>query len=185
MDSSLLIMGVLPIMVFLLIDSLASQKKALISALVMALGEVIFSLIRFGSIDYLTWIAFVTLSLFIGLSIYKQNDIFFKLQGPLISLVTALGIWGAYLFLNKSLLVDMTEKYFGINKLAEMNPHLNKETLRQMLYRINLHLPIWLVIHALLTIGAAFKTNKWVWAAIRVPGFYLILFVGMFIAVRL
>ena len=73
-------MGVLPILVFLIVDSFAGQKKALIGVLLMAMGEVLFSLIKFGTIDYLTWVTFAILGIFVGLSLWKKNDIYFKIS---------------------------------------------------------------------------------------------------------
>jgi len=177
-------MGVLPIIAFLILDSFAGQKKALIGALMMAMGEVVFSLIKFGAIDYLTWIAFGILAIFVGLSLWKKNDIFFKIQGPVINVITAVIIWGALFFLNINLLHDMTEKYMGLEKMASLNPMITPEILKVYLEKVYAQLPAWLLLHAGVTLWAALKWNKWVWAAIRVPGFYIIMFIGMMIAVN-
>ena len=72
----------------------------------------------------------------------------------------------------------------GLEKMASMNPMMTVEILKVYLGKINNQMPFWLLLHAGVTLWAAFKWNKWVWAAIRVPGFYLLLFVGMMIAVK-
>jgi len=96
----------------------------------------------------------------------------------LVSILTAVIILGAEHLFGRILFLDMMEKYFGIEKLIEMNPALNERIVTAFLRTANSHLPWWLLAHSALTIYAAAKWNKWLWMTIRVPGFYAMLFVA-------
>ena len=183
MDSSILLMGILTIVVFLIVDTFAGQKKALIGVMLMTTIMVAFLLIKFGTIDKLTLTSIGILALFVSLSLWKKNDVFFKIQGPVINLVMVLMIWSAALFQDKTLLLEIFEKYMSLEEIAAKIPMMTAELLRSRLITLNFHMPFWLLIHAAITAWAAFKWNKWVWASIRVFGIYIISFIGMMIAI--
>ncbi len=178
MGSSMLWLGFLPVLAFVVLESFTGRKKALLCALGLGLGELIYTLWRFGSLDYLTYISFGFLGVFIGLSLKTGNDFYFKIQGALVSLVTAATLLIAWYALDRALLLDMAVKYIGLENLNQANPALTIETLSEILRVLSFHLPFWLILHGLLTIYAAANWSKWAWVAVRVPGFFVMLFLA-------
>ncbi len=178
MGSSLLWLGFLPIIAFVVLDSFAGRKKALLSALGLGVGEVAYSLWRFGSLDYLTYLSFGFFGFFIWLSLKTGNDFYFKIQGAIVSMVTAIVLLVAWYGMDRALLLDMTVKYVGLETLNQANPALSVDTLSELLRVLSYHLPFWLVLHGLLTIYAAANWSKWAWVAVRIPGFFVMFFLA-------
>ena len=63
-----------------------------------------------------------------------------------------------------------------MENMLKMNPALNEALLERLLTALNAQMPWWLLLHSFITIYAAARWNKWIWVAIRVPGFYTVLF---------
>ncbi|MBF0430271.1 MAG: hypothetical protein HQK83_03260 [Fibrobacteria bacterium] len=179
MNNSMLWIGILPVIAFLILDSYTDKKKALLGAIVLGLGEFIFTLIQFGSIDYLTVLTLLLLLVFVGISLKTNNDFYFKIQSAVVNIILALILIVSQYLFGKFILLDGFIKYVGINFFAKYNPAITKEITIQLLEALNTQLPWWLFIHSALTIYAAAKWNKWLWAIIRIPGLYIFLFFVM------
>ena len=178
MNTSLIWIGIIPVLAFVILDSFAEKRKALIGALVLGAAELAFTLIKFKILDYLTIVAFGLLALLVAVSLKTKNDFYFKIQGAVVNLIFAVTLIIFQYVFEKIVMLDMAIKYIGLKNLADINPVLNEKMLASMLTAVNTQLPWWLIIHSGLTIYAARKWNKWVWVSIRVPGFYLMLFVA-------
>lgn len=179
MNTSLFWMGLLPIAAYVLVDSFAKKRTALYASLGLGVLELVYTLVQFGRLDYLTFFTFVFLGGFIFLSLRLNNDVYFKIQGAILNIIFALILLCATLFFDTNILLDMTIKYMGLETASTLNPLLSPELLTKMLTAMNIHLPWWLFAHSALTIIAAYRWNKWIWVAIRVPGFYIMLIVMM------
>ncbi len=179
MNTNLIIFGFLPVILYLIIDSMSGKRKALIGAFAIGLGEFVFSAIQYGALDYLSLISFVFMVVFIIASLRTLDDFYFKIHGALINIFTALVMLVAWYGFHKALLLDMAIKYVGLDKLSAMNPKLEPEFVGEIFRVLSYQLPAWLILHALITIYAAANWNKWAWAAVRVPGLILTLFIAL------
>jgi len=177
-------MGVVPIIAFVLLDSFADKKKALWGALFLGAGEVAFSLYVIGGLDYLSLLAFAFLALFIFASLKTKNDVYFKSSGALMNLFFAVVLLGAKFLFDKNIFLDMAIKYKMIEMLRQSGQVVSEEWLAHYFTVVNQQLPWWLIGHSVLVIYAALKWNKWLWMAIRVPGFYVMLMIAGVIMAR-
>ncbi|HKP95373.1 MAG TPA: septation protein IspZ [Fibrobacteria bacterium] len=175
MNSSLLWFGFLPVVAFLVMDTFAGKRRALWGALILGAVEVGYTIAVFGALDYLSLLAFVVLAVFVAASLRSQDDFFFKIQGAVVNVIFAAAMLIAFYFFHRALLVDAAAKYMDLDKLAAMNPQLDKETMVETFRLLSFQLPWWMILHSLLTVYAAANWGKWAWAFIRIPGFILML----------
>jgi intracellular septation protein len=182
MTNSVLWLGILPILAFVVLDTFFEKRKALFFALILGIGELAFSLFHFGSLDSLSWVTFGLVCLSLSISLKTNNDVFFKIQGPLVNILLSLAILlGDWIF-NINLLLQAFEKYIGFSKTAEWLPHVDSHIFKNFLIKINMYLPWGLLIHSSLTFWSALKWNRWIWLALRVPGLFLMLYTTAWLA---
>jgi len=174
MDWSILLIDLVPVLIFVVFDSLGKLKYALIGALLAAAVELFYSYFLLGGIDELSLIYVSLFLLFGGLS-YKFNDpIFFKFKPVVISTVSALVFLVAYIGGNP-LLVVLMERY------AELLPpwahaQLSQPPWHQVLVRMSFYMIFGLLAHAALIAWVALRYNTWWWLVARNVGFILISF---------
>jgi len=179
MNYSALMVGIVPLFIFVLVDTFAGLKVALISTVVMAILEGVFSLYYFGDIDSVTIFSLVTVVIFCFLSFKKKNALFIKLQPALLSLLIGLLLVISY-GINEPFLLKLTIKYKDLIP-PEYTFQLRNPQFLKMLEVSTLSIGIALLVHALVTALAAFKLSNWWWLAVRGVGFYLFVFAALFI----
>lgn len=184
MDSSTIWIGILPVLVFVILESVSGKRVALISAIVLAFLELIFSLIVYGAIDELTIIGFVLVGIAVFLSLKTDNDLYFKLQPVVLGLIFA-GIFLVFYFiLDKPLLIFMYDKYMKGAVGNLLNDDAKRFVFLKAMHILSRDMGFWFILHAALTCWAALKLSKWWWFAIRVPGLYLIMILACIVAIR-
>src|SRR3989339_998956 len=179
MDVSLLWIGVLPVVIFVILDAFTNKKAAILSAIAFAVAESVFSLIKFGAIDELTVLSLVLVVFFGFLSIKKNNDLYFKLQGPILNVFFAVVLFFFYWILHKPLFNFMLEKYFGDFMVMFDQRGISREAVMRLMNGLSRDLGYWLLFHSLITAFAALRLSKWWWFFFRVPFFYAMLFIAM------
>jgi intracellular septation protein A len=172
LNSSPVWFGFLPVLAFLLMDTLAGKRSALWGALCLGVVEVGYTVALVGAPDYLSVVAFLVLAVFVTASLRTQDDFFFKIHGAVINMVLAAAMLFAWYVLHRAMLLDAADKY-GLDKIVAMNPQLDKEVVSETFRVLSAQMPWWLILHSLLTIYAAANWSKWAWAFIRIPGFIL------------
>lgn len=177
MSSSALLFGVLPLVIFVLIDSFAGLKSGLLAAILFAVGELIYTLVVYKTIDELTIGSTVLVLIFGFLSFKANKDIYFKLQPVFLGLLFGLVLLVMQM-LGKPLLVSMTVKYQFMFP-ENMREMLLSPSFLEMLGRLSGVLAWGFLIHAALIAYAAFRLNKWWWLLIRGIGLYVMMFLCM------
>lgn len=175
MMSSLIPFGFLPVIAYLVSDAFFGRRPALWAALAVGSGELGFGIAEAGGIDALSLAGFALLSGLIAASLRTDDEFYFKIHGPIASIIAAVILIVAWHGFHKALLLDVTVKQIGLDKLAALDQRLTTEMVAEMLRLLSFHLPWWLLLHALLTIFAAANWGKWSWALVRVPGFLFML----------
>ena len=180
MNTTTLLFGVLPLIIFVLIDSFAGLKAGIISAALFAVLELVYTLVVYKQIDGIT-IGTLATVLILGFLSYKTgSSMFFKLQPVLLGV-----FFGAALLvmqvLDKPLLVILMEKYRYIvpENLREM---MTNPMFIELLKKSSLTLGWGFLIHAGFVAYAAFYMSNWWWLAIRGVGVYVMMFVAMLFA---
>lgn len=172
-----LFLGIVPLLVFVIVDSFAGLKAGLITALVLAVAEAIFSIVYLKRLDFVTLITLATVVIFIALSYKKQSVLWIKLQPSVMGAIIGL-IFVISFLIDRPILLEMALKY------RDLLPTMMKENVDHMGMQALLNYGTFSIgighfIHAAVCAMAAFKMNNWWWIGIRSVGYYLILFLCM------
>ncbi len=178
MNSSLALFSFLPVLGFLLLGARGNARQALWGALALGAFEAGYSLAVAG-LDYLTLVPFGILVIFIIISLRTDDDFFFKIHGAVANIALALAMLVAWHFFHKAMMLDAAVKYVGLDKLSAMNPEIGQAQWAEFFRLLSLQLPIWLLLHAVLTIHAAAHWSRWAWGMVYVPGLFAALFLAM------
>jgi hypothetical protein len=192
MNTSVFLLGILPLLAFVIIDSFAGMKAALITAVVLALAEAGYSHFVLGQIDNVTIASFILVFLLAAQSWRSGSEKFFLFQPVILS-----GVLGTYLIvtylMGSPLFLDFMMKYedFFASYMAGLHQDVTKEQAIASLHTekaqklfslMSLTSGISLYAHAAAVAFAALKLNKWWWIVIRIVAFYLFAFIAVMVA---
>ncbi len=181
MNSNFFLLGIIPLLLFVIIDTFFGVKKAAVITILAGVAEVIYSLYYFGEIDQFSIITIVTIVLFSGCSFFFNRGIFIKLQPVMMSFVFGGSLIYSYLS-GSPLLLEFAKKYSHM--LPEMNQQLIVIPHFQELLRLStLTMGIGIMLHGFVTLIAALYLSNWWWLGVRGVGFYLFAF-GSILASR-
>ena len=167
MSPMMLLGQMLPLIVFIIVDSLFNNIRiSIVSAIVFAAGQLVFFYVKTGQFD---WFVLLDVGLIIALgtiSIVFKNDFFFKVKPAIIEGATII-FFLVLIFSPDRFLLD----YFGRMMPAGMVLKPTAiGTMKTMLF--------WMCGYVLLHIGAvlytAFYSSRKIWAFVSGPGFYLL-----------
>ncbi len=163
--------GFIPLLVFIIADELWGMTIGLIVALVIGVGELLFTWLRERRFDSFVLLDTALLVALSGISLILENDIFFKLKPALLECILCT-ILALSLFTKLDIVGAMTQRYMKGVALSDRQTEL---------YRKNLFHLFWIVLgHALLVVFAAFYLSNEAWAFISGGSFYLLF--GLFFA---
>lgn len=177
MNWSFLLMGILPLLFFVIVDSFAGPKAALFTAIILAVGEAIFSFYLFGEIDSLTIFSLILVVVLAAVAFQRQNSLYFKFQPVILSAILGIILLTSYL-INEPLLVSMATKYKDFFP-PEQQQLVTHPQIIKMFEILTLNSAFAFFGHALVTAYAAWKLSNWWWIAIRGIGFYLFAFLSV------
>lgn len=167
-------------MAFVLVDSFAGLKKGIMTALLFAFAELIYTLIIFKTIDGITASSFLFVVIFGVLSYRTKKAIYFKLQPVFLGLVFGLTLIVMYFF-DKPLLVMLMNKY-QYAMPAEYKEMVSTPIFKNLMQKLSYILGWGFLIHAGLVAYAAYRLSNYWWLAIRGIGVYIMMFLCTFIA---
>ena len=180
MNITMLLLGVLPLIAFVVIDSFMGLKAGLISAMLFALLETIYSLYEFGSLDELSIASLVLVCAFAVVSLKTKNSIYMKLQPVFLGLCFA-AVLLVMQALGKPLLLVMLAKYDAIIP-PDFRQGINQPLAKDLLARVSLILGFGFLVHASAVFYAAFRMSNWWWLVIRGVGIYAMMIICVLIA---
>ena len=176
----LLLTDLIPVLIFVVLDSRGQVKHAVIAAVGAAALEIAFSYLFLGGVDEFS-LAYVALFLlFGGLSYRFNNALFFKFKPVAISGVTAAIFLGGELA-GKPILLLISDRY-GDLLGGEAVARLSAAPVRTVLERVSLYMVFGLALHAALVAWVALRLNTWWWFAARTGGGFLIVALILLIA---
>ena len=160
-----LLPGFLPLFVFIFADELWGTKIGLIVAIVFGIIQFVYIFIREKRFD--KFILFDTLLIVVlGLvSIFLNNDIFFKLKPALIGVILS-GILGFSAYSKYNIMTAMSKRYIKGISFSEMQLQQLKTSIRVLFYIFSLH--------TLLVFYSVFFMSKEAWVFISGGLFYII-----------
>ena len=175
MHWSFLLLDLLPLFVFVVLESLANLRYALLGALASIAFGVGYDLYVFGEIDEFTIISAGLVILFGWMALHFDNAAYFKIKPAIVNLVLA----GLFLttYIQGSPLVLVALDRYGETLPPLFQDVLSRPEVRPMLERMSLYLGFGLIAQAAAVTWAALKLSSWWWLAVRGAGFYLMIFV--------
>ncbi len=188
MSISFLLLGILPLLLFVILDTFFDLKIAIIGALVLGFVEMGYSIAVLGGID---WVSIFVFALLVGMglvAIKMNNPIYFKFQPVVCSLVFGLMMLISYL-IDKPIFALVAEKYEPL--LLKMDGYqmlfeaLGPRGMMNYLSAITLGSSIAFLLHAAMVAYAAKYMSKWWWIIAKGIGIWVVLVLVIFIQLRL
>ena len=182
MTWQLLLFGILPLIVFVVVDVFATFKVAVICSIGATLIETAWTYFYFHEVDEMTWIT-LGLVIVLGLVAYKlDSSKIFKFQPVVLGLLIA-AVFAYYQYFDQPILLKFLPKlkmYVSADQLAIIN---SPENLLRMGVLSERLIYVFLV-HALLVGFAAVKMSTMSWFLIRSVGIYILLIAVALIPVQ-
>lgn len=169
---TLLLGGVLPILVFTVVEAKMGTLPALIAGMVWGALETSYEWIRYRKVEAATWIGNGLILVLGTVSLLTSDGIWFKLQPTLIESAIAIVLMGSVAVRKPLLLLMLKAKGMPENLAPEVRPAFEKA-----LTLMTLRVALFFLIHAVLTTYVAFYGSTMAWALLKGVGF-----TGTFIA---
>lgn len=160
---SLLVAGLLPALVFTIIEEIGGTAAGLVAGMVFGVGEILYEWRTRGRVDAITWGGNGLLLGLGGVSLLTQEGVFFKLQPSILEGAMALFLAGSCL-LGRPFLWAMLQR-------QSLAPALPAERLRPAVTGMTWRMAAFLGLHAGVSAWAAFHWSTAAWAALKGVGF--------------
>jgi len=163
---SFILIQMLPLLVFVVVDAIFNNIMiSIISAIIFAVGQMLFTYARTGTFDYFILVDVVLIAGLGVISIVLKNDLFFKMK-PLIIEGIAVLFFAALILLPDRILSGYFSRYMPEGFLNEKTIPLLKTMM------------IWMSGYTLLHMAAIWYTalysSRKTWAFVSGPGYYLV-----------
>ena len=180
MSSWSILFGLLPLLLFVIMDSFFGPKVGIITAGVAAIAELILSYSLFQSVDALT-LGSVFLVLVMGYTAWKmKNPTIFKMQPVVMGLAMAFVLIISYT-IDQPILTLLITKYKD-HMPEEFTARFMGPQSKRFLDLATLYGGWAILAQAGLVAWAALKLNNWWWIAFRAVGFYAFFLGAIFLA---
>ncbi len=157
--------GLIPLLVFVLVDALWDTRIALVIAVATGILYFIYFRIRYKQYDKFILLDTALLVVLGGISWWLQDDIFFKLKPALVELILCVFL-GISAFTPNNLLLKMTGRYMTGMKF---NPYMARKIKRSSVFLF------WIILfHTILIVVAAYSWSDSVWAFVSGVLFYIL-----------
>ena len=183
MEINTLLMGVIPLIVFVVIDSFAGLKAGVISAFAFALLEAGYTYYTTKGLDEISILSLALVSIFGVLSLKYDNPLFIKLQPVILGCCIGVGFL-VMQYLDKPVMVLMATKYSHLLP-AQLRSNLANPFFLALLKKASLYLGFGFLLHAAGVGYAAFYMSNWWWLIIRGVGLYVVMGLSMIAAVKI
>ncbi len=158
--------GLIPLLVFVVVDEVWGTKAGLFTAVGVGLAELLYTLIRTGKFDLFILLDTSLIVVLGAVSLLLENAIFFKVKPALIEGILA-GILGLSAYGGRNLVMGMTQRYLkGLELSAEQRQSMQHST--KVFFWITL-------LHIILVLYAAWFMSDAAWGFISGVLFYIFL----------
>jgi hypothetical protein len=165
MDLQFFFLGILPLLLFVVVDIKYGMKAGIVTAVVVALILGIWMYIKTGQVDPIAVFEIAFLIVLGAISVKLKNSKFFKFQPTIIGIMIALYI-GYLQFFVEPILIHYRPMAVALRPEMEqllMSPHMTT-----LFTIISLHLIPLFFIHALMCGYAALKLGNMAWIFTRI-----------------
>lgn len=154
-----LLSGILPLVVYTLVEEIYGTKWGLIAGLVLGIFEIIFEKAMYKKVSTITWVVNLMVIALGAVSLYMDDGIWFKLQPAFAEFVMVVVLWGSIL-LKKPFLREMAAKQMP-NTPVHMLDFFESITFR---------LGLFFLVHCALAVWAAYEWSTINWALLKGVG---------------
>lgn len=169
MDKSALIkkmlIGLLPLLAFIIADEVLGTQKGLIVAIIIGIIQLIYFYVKDKKIEKFVLMDTALILALGGVSLISHNDIFFKIKPALIELILVI-ILGISAFSPKNIILQMQKRYTGDIKINNQQQEQIRKSLKLMFFIM--------VVHTILIVYSAFYMSTEAWGFISTGLFYII-----------
>lgn len=162
-----IVLQMLPLLVFVIVDMIFTNTVvSIVSAVLFALFQMIFTFVKTGSPDYLILIDVGLITALGVISIFLKNDIYFKLKPAIIELIMVVLII-VLTFAPDSFIISYLSRFMPSNMalVPESVPFLKKMFWGMAFYT---------ALHAGAVWYTAYCSSRKVWAVVSGPGYFFI-----------
>lgn len=177
---SLFLGGILPVIVFTVLEEKYGTLWGLVGGMVFGIGEILYEWFSRRKVDTITWIGNGLLIAMGVFSLWTNEGIWFKLQPAIIEVFMAVVLIGS-VFLKKPFMSMMAEKQ---NLFAQLPPEFH-DTFRKGFSGMTFRIGIFFLLHAGLAAWAALYWSTRAWAILKGVGFTVSMIVYMAVEVFL
>ncbi len=166
--------GLLPLFVFIIIDSVWGTEVGIIFAIIFGIGELIVIYLKEKRIDKFVIGDTLLLVVLGAISILLENEIFFLLKPALLEAIFCVLI-GISAFSKQNIMLKMSQRYM---KGVELNELAMKQFMRNLQYMF------WIfIVHIILVVYSAYFMSKEAW--VFISGILLYIMFAVFFVVQL
>ncbi len=179
MDIGLAMAGILPLVVFAIVDIFAGMRTAIIAAIVIALLEAGWSWYRFGEVDNITWIS-IGLIVVMGLiSLRMKDSRLFKFQPVVLAGVMVI-TFAWFQWRGDPLLVQMMPKVASFFS-PEQQALMSDQRMINAMARLDLLMVGVFAVHGSLVAWSALRKSTMHWLIMRGVGIYVLMIFAVLI----
>lgn len=178
-----LLFGLLPLIIFVVIDSFFSLKAGLVAAIILSLLECVYTYFTFGELDWISITLFLVIVITAVISWNKNSATAFKTSPFYVGLTLSLILIGSSL-MNKPIILELFFKYKTMlpEKFDHVSTFYSSPIGQEYLSNSNWLLGVFILVNSLLVLWCAFKLSNWWWLAMRGIGFYFFAFLAFITA---
>jgi isopentenyldiphosphate isomerase/intracellular septation protein A len=169
-----LLPGLLPLIIFMVADEIWGTTIGLIVAIAIGIIELTVGFIRGKGFDKFVLLDLGLIITMGGISLWLENDFFFKLKPVIIGAIMCIML-GAAAFLPGNIMLEMSKRYF---KDIQIDPWQQLEFKRSMKVFFVL-----LVVHTLVTLLVVFYGSTRLWGIVSGAGLFVLF--GLFLILEL
>ena len=164
---STLLLPMLPLVVFIVVETVYGTEIGLIAALILGFLELVYTYVKHRKFDKFIVLDIALLTALGGISIVLENDIFFLMKPAIFELIFA-AILGISIFSDKNILFLMMKRY-----IKQDNPMIEKQIKEMSKYLFFIF-----ILHAIAIVISALFFSHTVWVFVSTTLLYILM--GLF-----
>lgn len=162
---SLLLGGIVPVIVFTIIEEKYGTYWGLVAGMIFGIGEILYEKFKLKKVDTITWVGNGLLLGMGAISLFTNEGVWFKLQPALIELFMAILLMGSTL-MGRPFLLLMAKKQNTLSQIPEsLRPIMEKQ-----FSGLNFRIGLFFFAHAILATWAALHWSTRAWAILKGVG---------------
>lgn len=175
--------GILPLVVFAIVDIFAGMRTAVLAAILMAILEAGWSFYSFGEVDNITWISIGLILVMGAISLRMQDSRLFKFQ-PVVLAGVLVVTFAWFQWRGNPLLVQMMPKVVKLLP-PDKQELLNDERVIKSMARLDFMMIGVFFLHGALVSWSALRKSTLHWIIMRGVGIYALMIMAVILNIAI